>query len=111
MEAINTLTNAAVQAVLPWIAPGVGALMTLAIGWLGKRAALNKAATQAAEAAEVKHGPGAGDAKKVHARALLKKTMSGKLTTMHGLDAALDRQDFKAIAHKASMAPSPPDTE
>ena len=111
MESDNAFLNAVVQAAIPWIAPVIGAAMTLVIGWLGKRAALNKAATEAAEAAEVKHGPGAGEVKKVHARALLRKTMSGKLTTMHGLDVALDRQDFKAIARKASMAPEPPDTK
>lgn len=106
MEALNTFLNALVQAVLPWIGPVVGVVMA---GFIARRSAVNKAATAAAESAERKHGPGAGEAKKEHARKLLRKTISGKLTTMHGIDVALERNDFKDIERRASLTPAPPD--
>ncbi len=104
MEAIWTEI---IEAILPWIKPTVAAAFGLLITWLLKRAALIKAAKDAAVEAEKAIGPGQGPQKKRKANDLLKQTWHGKMTTQMNMEAVIQEHGMKEITRRASMVPKP----
>lgn len=108
---MDTIWNEFVKAVIPWIAPAVGAIMTFVIAWFGKQAALKKAAVEAARAAENAQLAD-NAAKKAHATQLLKGTLSGFMTGRNGIDHVIDDHAVPELKRRASLVPKPnPETD
>lgn len=95
------------SAVTQWMPMMIGAIATFVIAWLGKQTLLKKGAKAAALEAErsMGPGPGLGPRKKIRARDTLMGTLSGKLSTIATIDAAIENQGMKAVDEHASNPP------